>query len=159
MLVYFVFKTDIQSYENAHQLIRGSVESQKTAMIFGEFYPNPGNTSLQSLSTVSALFLEAIGTFVLVYVIFKVNSFKKIPKNATPLIIGATVSIIICFVAPYTQAGLNPARDFGPRIVASCFGWGNTAYSTESLGSLYVYIIGPIIGAMVACAGYLVTKK
>ena len=159
MLVYFVFKTDIQSYENAHQLIRGSVESQKTAMIFGEFYPNPGNTSLQSLSTLSALFLEAIGTFVLVFVIFKVSSFKKLPKNAIPFIIGATVSVIICFVAPYTQAGLNPARDLGPRLVASCFGWGDAAYSTASLGSISVYVIGPFIGAMVACAVHLGIKK
>ncbi|MGI6330623.1 MAG: hypothetical protein ACOX1Y_02410 [Zhaonellaceae bacterium] len=35
-----------------------------------------------------------------------------------PIFIGLTVSSIICLIAPLTQAGLTPTREYGPRIVA-----------------------------------------
>ena len=41
-----------------------------------------------------------------------------------PFFIGFTVACIIVLIAPLTQAGLNPARDFGPRIIALLAGWG-----------------------------------
>eukprot|EP00567_Pseudictyota_dubia_P009909 CAMPEP_0197463002 /NCGR_PEP_ID=MMETSP1175-20131217/60665_1 /TAXON_ID=1003142 /ORGANISM="Triceratium dubium, Strain CCMP147" /LENGTH=57 /DNA_ID=CAMNT_0042998659 /DNA_START=15 /DNA_END=185 /DNA_ORIENTATION=+ len=41
-----------------------------------------------------------------------------------PPLIGATVGALISVIAPLTQCGMNPARDFGPRIVALFAGWG-----------------------------------
>ncbi len=44
-------------------------------------------------------------------------------KIAIPLLIGSTVSALLALYAPITQAGWNPARDFGPRLVAYFAGW------------------------------------
>mmetsp|Transcript_8207 Transcript_8207/g.12363 ORF Transcript_8207/g.12363 Transcript_8207/m.12363 type:complete len:93 (-) Transcript_8207:56-334(-) len=73
------------------------------------------------------------------------------PKNETtskspflvPPLIGATVGALISVIAPLTQAGFNPARDFGPRIVSWAAGWGSIA-----MKGAWLYIIAPIIGAI-----------
>ena len=72
-----------------------------------------------------AMFAEGFGTFLLVMFIFALTEGCNVgrPSDAlAPLFIGLTVSSIIFLVAPLTQAGLNPARDFGPRLVAWLMG-------------------------------------
>ena len=70
-------------------------------------------------------------------------------KNSTskggyvPLLIGSTVASLIATLAPLTQAGFNPARDFGPRIVAFLAGWKTVAFQ-----GWWVYLLGPIVGAI-----------
>ncbi len=54
-----------------------------------------------------------------------------------PGMAGAAVGL----VAPLTQAGLNPARDFGPRLVAWMMGWGDAAFPDRVGGFLFVYIL------------------
>ena len=39
---------------------------------------------------------------------------------------------------------VNPARDFGPRIVAACAGWNRIAFQ-----GWWVYVLAPIVGAVV----------
>jgi glycerol uptake facilitator protein len=73
------------------------------------------------------------------------------PNDAlAPVFIGLTVSSIICLIAPLTQAGLNPARDVGPRRVAWAAGWGSAAFPDRIGGFFHVYIAGPIGGGVVA---------
>lgn len=150
IFLYLIFNPVIQSFEAEHEIIRGTLASQKTSMIFGEFYPNPGNNTLQNLSTLSAFFLESIGTFLLMIGILVITNSSRISSKAIPILIGATVTLLIIFIAPYTQAGLNPARDFGPRLVAYFSGWGNASFPIQSFGFLIVYILGPISGAILA---------
>ena len=57
---------------------------------------------------------------------------------------------IIFFIAPLTQAGLNPARDLGPRIVAYIAGWGDAALPDAVGGWFWVYVLAPIIGSSLA---------
>jgi glycerol uptake facilitator-like aquaporin len=64
-----------------------------------------------------------------------------------PGLIGLTVGSLIAVLAPLTQAGFNPARDFGPRIVAFLAGWKTVAFQ-----SCWVYILGPIVGAVAGAA-------
>ena len=71
-------------------------------------------------------------------------------SDSAPLWIGLTVSSVICLVAPLTQAGLNPARDFGPRVVAMIMGWGPAAQPDACGGAFWVYILAPVIGGIVA---------
>jgi glycerol uptake facilitator protein len=46
-------------------------------------------------------------------------------------VIGFTIACIISFLAPLTMAGLNPARDLGPRLVLLLSGWKQYALPEE----------------------------
>jgi glycerol uptake facilitator-like aquaporin len=65
------------------------------------------------------------------------------------VIIGLGVAAIISIVAPLTQAGLNPARDFGPRLISFFLGWGEIAIPGPRDGWFIVYIAGPVVGAVI----------
>lgn len=151
LIIYVLFSPSIAAYENAHQIVRGTPESIRTAMIFGEFYLNPSSTAVVSLPL--AMFAEGFGTFLLVLMIFALTEGCNVgrPDDAlAPVFIGLTVTSIICLIAPLTQAGLNPARDFGPRVVAWIMGWGNAAFPDNVGGFFFVYILSPMIGGAIA---------
>jgi glycerol uptake facilitator-like aquaporin len=81
----------------------------------------------------------------LAFVIFSLTHPKNdASKNNVyiPPLIGATVGGLIAVIAPLTQAGFNPARDFGPRIIAWLAGWKAIAFQ-----GWWVYVIAPIVGA------------
>lgn len=61
-----------------------------------------------------------------------------------PPFIGLCVAGLISVIAPISQAGFNPARDFGPRIVAYLIGYKRAAFS-----EWWVYVVGPFVGAPV----------
>ncbi|MBL4653968.1 MAG: aquaporin family protein [Flavobacteriales bacterium] len=147
-LLYFIFGDTIVMFEQTNNIVRGTIESSQTAMIFGEFFPNPSFADKVSISWLEAMILEGIGTFILVFVIFRLTEKKEQIDNFTPILIGLTVTLIICLIAPYTQAGLNPARDFGPRLFAYLTGWGNTAFPIAPFSFFTVYILGPIVGGL-----------
>lgn len=126
------------------------VQNVETAMMFGEYYPNPGNPDLEELNMFSASCIEGGGTFLLMFGIFAIIHLK-LKKGAilNPLLIGILLSILIYLFAPFTQAGFNPARDFSPRLFSYFLGW-NEAFSFNDIGWLVVYIISPVIGATLA---------
>ena len=102
---------------------------------------------------------EAVGTAALVFMIFNLTEGCNVGRpgnDLAPLFIGATVAIIIAVVAPLTQAGLNPARDLGPRLFSMLAGWGQAALPDAEFGFLTVYVLGPIAGAL--AAGMLFTR-
>lgn len=148
--ILLLFGSSISIYEQQQGILKHEIGGEKTAMIFGEFFPNPGFKNTIAISWLMAMVLESFGTFVLLFVILKLTERKDKVDNLTPLMIGLTVTIIICIVAPFTQAGLNPARDFAPRIVAYCAGWKMSAFPNRSFIQSFIYIIGPVIGAFLA---------
>jgi glycerol uptake facilitator protein len=159
VVLYALFSSSIVQYEAIHNVVRGMPGSNKTAMIFGEFYPNPGADISASVSTMNAFFAEAVGTFALVSLIFSLTDGCNIGRpddSLTPLFIGLTVAVIISIIAPLTQAGLNPARDLSPRLFAYLAGWGNAALPDTHYGFLTVYVFGPITGGILS--SLIVTK-
>ena len=156
--VLLIFNDLISLYEINETIVRGSEESYKSAVMFGEFYPNPGFEDSINISWLGALLLEALGTFILMFVIFKVTEPKRDAGHLAPIIIGATITILICLIAPFTQAGFNPARDFGPRLVAYFSGWGDAAFPIEPFSFFTVYILGPIAGAIAASGIHKLTR-
>ena len=151
-VLFLLFSSSIASYETNHHINRGAPESIKSAMLFGEFYPNPGNSVSTVVSTVQAASAECVGTFLLVFLIFSLTEGCNIgrPDNAfAPVFIGLTVTIIICIIAPLTQAGLNPARDLSPRLFSYLAGWGRASFPDNNFG-LFVYGLSPIFGASLA---------
>lgn len=151
LLLYLLFSPSIAAYEHAHDIVRGTTASIKTAMIFGDYYPNPGSHAVVSFPL--AFGVELFGTFLLVLMIFALTDGCNVGKPdevLAPVFIGLTVVSIICLLSPLTQAGLNPARDFGPRLVAWMMGWGDAAFPDRIGGYFYVYILAPLLGGVLA---------
>jgi glycerol uptake facilitator protein len=148
------------AYESSHHIVRGGPGSEATAMIFGEFYPNPGGQPLTELARSAvtmptAFFVEALGTAILMIVILGSVDFRNTgrPRALTALTIGLTVTILISLLAPLTMAAFNPARDLGPRLFSAIAGWGRLPFLVNGSGWLVVYVLGPITGAV--CGGGL----
>jgi len=151
LALYALLSPSIASYEAAHGIVRGAPESARTAMVFGEFYPPPGGRASVGLATAMAS--EALGAFLLVLAVFCLTDGCNLGRpgsSAAPVFIGLTVSLLICLFAPLTQAGLNPARDFGPRLVACLAGWGGAAFPDRCGGFILVYVASPLAGGALA---------
>jgi glycerol uptake facilitator protein len=91
---------------------------------------------------------EGLGTFFLVWVIVGVAVNPRATKEWAALAIGAALGMGVMVLAPLTGAGFNPARSFGPALVAGEFGGADTF--------LLVYVAAPIIGGVVAGLLYFV---
>ena len=155
-LLLCLFSGILAGFEEDKGLVRGQPGSELSAMVFGEYFPNPAmfGTNEQAYAKVSewqAMAGEGIGTALLVFFVFSLTE----PRNANrpngtlfAPFIGLTVSILICVIAPLTQAGFNPARDFGPRIVAYLAGWGHVAIPGPRGGFFTVFILSPLLGGV-----------
>jgi glycerol uptake facilitator protein len=92
------------------------------------------------------LLCEAIGTFFLVWAIVGVAVNPRGQKEWAALVIGGTLGLGVMIMGPLTGAGFNPARSFGPAIVSE---------DGVDLGDfLLVYVLGPVLGALVAALAY-----
>jgi glycerol uptake facilitator protein len=152
-LLYVLFSSSIAQYESINGILRGGGDSIRTAMMFGEYYPNPGLRPEIPVSTMNAFLAEMAGTFALVFLIFSLTDGCNVGRpddSLSPLFIGLSVTVIISVIAPLTQAGLNPARDLSPRIFAYLAGWKEAAFPDSHWGFLTVYVLGPITGGILA---------
>lgn len=154
-VLYFIFGGALQTYEQAHQIIRGQPGSEASAMVFGEFFPNPGGLPLTAaahdrMEHLAAFGAEVIGTALLLLVIFCTTDArnKARPQLLTALTIGLTVTLLISLLGPLTMACFNPARDLAPRLFSVLAGWGAVPFRVNGLGWLTVYIIAPLLGGV-----------
>ncbi len=152
--VLLLLNSSITGYECANGIVRGTPESVKTAMLFGEYFPNPGfSMPWFDLSVDTAMLVEGVGTFLLVIMIFLLTEGCNVGRpsdGVSPVFIGGTVCVLIAITAPLTQTGINPARDFGPRVIAYLAGWGPVAIPGPKGGFFWVYILAPLMGGAVA---------
>ena len=161
-VLYGLFSGILSGYEVANGIVRGMEGSQKTAMMFGEYFPHPyqvgvDQAAFDKVSLAVAMAAEGLGTGILVFLIFAMTDPENPNRPSGTLFapfIGLTVTILICIIAPLTQAGFNPARDFGPRVVAWLAGWGEIAIPGPRGGFFWVYILSPILGGLVGGAAY-----
>lgn len=95
-----------------------------------------GNATITILPAVGMV-VEAILTFFLVNAVMNAGISGKatIPGG---LAIGLTLTFCILMGGPLTGASLNPARTIGPAV------------ATGHYGDLWVYMVGPILGGVVA---------
>ncbi|KAJ3392799.1 hypothetical protein HDU92_008155 [Lobulomyces angularis] len=163
---YWVYERLLENFETNHKIIRGQEGSQRSAAVFGEYYPNPNvfiSTQAENKVIVTAndaLLAEALGTAILTFTIFSLTdqNNKAVIKGMAPLFIGFTVAILTVLFSPLSQAGFNPARDFGPRIVAYFAGWNSVAIPGPQRG-FWVFIVGPIIGAIIGGGLYFFSLR
>jgi MIP family channel proteins len=102
-------------------------------------------TVASSVSLIQGTIIEAIMTFILVFVVFGTAVDPRAPKIGG-FGIGLAVTSDVLIGGPFTGAAMNPAREIGPAL-ASGF-----------LNNWYVYWVGDLAGATLAAIvyGYLI---
>ena len=98
-----------------------------------------GAASSVGLTACGALIVEAILTCIFVLTILGVTSSEKTSAIAG-LVIGLTLVFVHIMGIPLTGTSVNPARSFGPALVLG----------GQALHQLWVFIVGPFIGAALA---------
>ncbi len=95
-----------------------------------------------NVSDLRALLVEILVTFILVFVIVSVATDDRAPAGIAPLAVGLALACGVLIAGPVTGGSLNPARTLGPMIIAG------------QLTAVWVYIVGPIIGGVLAALVY-----
>lgn len=123
------------------QLVGSTLASGTLRLLFGgkhELFPGtiPAGSDLQSLV------LEFIITFYLMFVISGVATDNRAIGELAGLAVGATVLLNVLVAGPISGASMNPARSMGPAIVSNRY------------EAIWVYIVGPIAGAIAGAWAY-----
>ncbi len=109
------------------------------AIAKGATEPGPGITAL------AATTWEGLLTFLLVLIILGTSEEEAVVGKNAALAVGLTVALCGLFSSPITGASMNPARSFGPQLVAG------------RLDVAWIYFAGPIAGALAAAiVAYLI---
>jgi aquaporin NIP len=85
---------------------------------------------------------EIVLTAFLMFVIMAVATDTRAVGEAAAIAVGGTVGLDAMFGGPISGASMNPARSAGPAIVSG------------DLRALWLYLVGPIVGAMVGAVAY-----
>ena len=96
----------------------------------------------QGVGDLQAFLLEILITFVLVFVVMSVATDDRAPAPIAPIAVGFALAVGVFIAGPVTGGAVNPVRALGPMIVAG------------DLTSAWLYILGPIIGGVLAAFLY-----
>ena len=94
---------------------------------------------------ISSLLVEIILTFIFVYVILNVTAENSGAGKKAGLIIGLTLTLAHLIGINFTGTSVNPARS-----IATAFGALIFNGSTEPLAQVWMFIVGPLVGALLA---------
>lgn len=97
---------------------------------------SPGGYTL-----LACLICELVMTFIFVLVIIG-STDSRAPQGLAPIAIGFCLTLIHLVSIPVTNTSVNPARSLGPAIFAGPW----------ALGQLWLFIVAPIAGAILAGA-------
>ena len=104
-------------------------------------------------SAIAGLLVEAVLTFIFVLTILGVTSKKAGHGSFGGLVIGFTLTLVHILGIGLTGTSVNQARSFGPALVALFTG------NAEPIGQLWVFIVGPFVGAAIAAIVYKWLEK
>jgi aquaporin Z len=98
-----------------------------------------GEGYLGNYNILSAFVIEAVMTFLFIFVILGTTS--KFGNSAMAgLAIGVTLMLIHLVAIPVTGTSVNPARSLGPALFSG----------GKALAQLWLFIVAPIVGAVIA---------
>lgn len=109
-----------------------------------------GEASALGTSVGIAFLVEVVLTFVFVLLILGVTS-KPEFSSVAGLVIGLTLTLIHILGIPFTGTSVNPARSFGPAVLAG----------GQALSQLWLFILAPLVGAAIAAVvhRYVLTEE
>lgn len=96
----------------------------------------------QGVGDLQAFLLEILITFILVFVVVSVATDGRAPAAIAPIAVGFALAVGVFIAGPVTGGAVNPVRALGPMLVAG------------DLTSFWLYILGPIIGGVLAALLY-----
>ncbi len=102
--------------------------------------------TMPSVGTGSALLYEIVLTAILMFTIMAVATDTRAVGPAAAIAIGGAVALDALFGGDVTGASMNPARSFGPALVA--WEWSD----------FWVYVLAPALGAIVGAICYRVVR-
>jgi aquaporin Z len=120
----------------ASQLVGAVAAALAVAWLFGDAVRS--GVSTPHVADGTAVALEAILTWLLVTVILGTADRYRVVGPDAALAVGGTIALCGLIALPIDGASMNPARSFGPALVASDF------------GNVWIYVVGPAIGALLA---------
>jgi len=94
--------------------------------------------TIPTIDPMRAFVLEIILTFILMLTIINVSTGSKEVGVVAGIAIGGVVLLEAMFAGPVTNASMNPARSIAPALVSG------------HLEHLWLYILAPVIGAVLA---------
>lgn len=135
------------------QVIGAFVGSLLLALCLGSFDALGANGYGSMLGTTEvtmwiALLVEVILTFIFTTTILGVTD-KKENGHVTGIVIGLTLVLVHLFGIPFTGTSVNPARSLAPAILQG----------GEALKQVWVFIVAPVIGAVLAGLFYKFVLK
>jgi MIP family channel proteins len=89
-------------------------------------------------STFAGLIAEGIGTFLLVWAVVAVAVNPRAARDWAGLVIGGVLGLQVMILGPLTGGSVNPARWFGPALVAG------------EWDDFWLYVLGPLAGGVLA---------
>lgn len=117
--------------------LTGAILASASLWILLPDHPTMGAT-LPAGSQGQSFGFEIILTAILMFVILCVSTGAKEKGITAGAAIGATVGLEALFAGPVTGASMNPVRSIAPAIFAG------------ELTDLWIYIIAPVVGALIA---------
>jgi glycerol uptake facilitator protein len=116
---------------------------EKTAGIFTTFPAFPDVPA-------AGFFDQVIGTALLLLLIFAIGDERNLPPqaNLAPLVVGLIVVAIGVSFGKLHGYAINPARDFGPRLLTVLVGYKNNGLTAGS-SVWWVPIAGPLAGGLI----------
>ena len=150
LLVYTLYSNLFFDFEQSRHMIRGTEASLELASVFST-YPH------SALSTGQAFLVEVIITAILKGVIMSLTDDNNgLPRGPlAPLLIGLLIAVIGSSMGPLTGFAMNPARDFGPKLMTFLTGWGEISLTGgRDIPYFLVPIFAPIVGACLGAAAY-----
>lgn len=131
------------------QFVGAVLGAAATLILYGNMLATVGHLGAPALATntsiLQGVLAEALGAAILVMAIVATAIDNRAPAGWAGFAIGMALTCAILLVGPATGATVNPARAFGPDIVAIFFG-----VKVDWLAFLVVYLVGPIFGGLLA---------
>jgi aquaporin NIP len=96
------------------------------------------DTTMPQINVIKVFIMEVLLTYFLMLVIMNISTGSKEMGVIAGIAIGGIVMLEALFAGPITGASMNPARSISPAVISG------------HIEHLWLYIIAPILGAILA---------